>query len=209
MAMAEPDISVAIRPYYWFKDDWTKPLRMTKQEKFRIEDLVFLTGQLSGICVRRSELKYPFKEKRFVEFASGVLPILKSRKSVILKHNTVAVRIDSSDARKKHVYNESPTRNWVDVVMESYSDNPKLIKYLIDKISTNYIGLIQVKSYGGLDSVLDEISLLIKLRKRNMINLKFIFYSLLVILTPSFALRYMSRWFIYNVNQWFIAHGRR
>ena len=197
-----PSLAILVRPYYWFLENWEKPIRKTKYKNFGIEDLIFLTGQASGIAVRKKALNYPFSEKRFVEFAGGVLPIIRDYESKIANKPTVAIRIDSSAARSKEVYSESPTENWLSVIKENF--NRDFVKYMEKKISNNHIGLIQIKSYGGLRPTLKEIGILLRLNYQNLFNPKFWFYSLGVIIMPSWVLRKLSKWFIYNINQWFV-----
>lgn len=203
-----PAVGIVIRPYYWFQGSPDHIVRRTKMKDFKLHDLIFLCGQSSGIGVRKSMIKWPFQQLRFVEFASVGLKLIKETESIILKEPNVYVRIDSSDARKSHVYNESPTENWCKVIEESFVPNMDLINYLEHEIGKNYIGLIQIKSYGGEKAVMDEIKRLIHVRIANIISPKFWFYSLFVLLTPSFILRGLSSWFVYNVNQWFVRSKR-
>jgi glycosyltransferase involved in cell wall biosynthesis len=198
-----PDLKLLLRPYYWFKDDWKKPLRKTKYSDYKIEDLIFLTGQLSGIAVRKDALNYKFQEKRFVEFASGVLPIIRDYECKVGKE-TVAIRIDSSEARTKGVYDNSPALNWSTAIRQTFWQNPQLCAYMNKKIGSNYIGFIQIRSYGGIVPTLREIAITLWLNPLSIFNPKFYFYSLLVILTPACVLRFMAKWFICNINQWFV-----
>jgi glycosyltransferase involved in cell wall biosynthesis len=194
-------LGIAVRKYYWFKDNPEISLRRTKQNKFKLHDLVMLTGQLSGIAVKRELLNHEFKEMRFVEFSSGVLPIIRDHDSMIIDKNIVAVRINSSDSVNKEVYTQSPTANWRKVIYDTFIGNDNLIEHLETHLGNNHIGLIQVRCYGSYKQTLREIGQLYLMNPFNIFNPKFYIYSLTVLIIPAKILIKLKNTFIYYISK--------
>lgn len=197
---ANKEIGMLIRPYYWFKDSWLKPVRKTKVSNFKIEDIVMLCGQLSGIAVRKECLTKDFEPLTFVEFASGVLPIIKNHEVKILEKPTVAVRIGSSESCRSWVYEQSPTLNWLKVIEDNFKDNELLIVYFKAKLASNFIGLIQIRMYGGWKKVMREVGILFNLEPLIMFHPKFWFYFALIQF-PSQILKILRNWFMFTINR--------
>ncbi|HBA36495.1 TPA: hypothetical protein DCZ15_01320 [Candidatus Falkowbacteria bacterium] len=197
------EIGTVVRPYYWFEEDYRKPVRVTKQfDKTKVvsinspfgqvKDVVALADQLSGIGFRRKHIVGHFEVNPFVETASMVVKMLKQSSSVILKDNIVAVRIGFSNSRNCSVYQKSPMLSWANMINKVLIEEKfkKLKKYLIRNfIARNYIGLVQIKNYGGFKFLLREIWYLLKFRWQNIFNIRFWFFSLGTIIVPSVILR--------------------
>jgi glycosyltransferase involved in cell wall biosynthesis len=193
-------VGLVTRPYYWFNGDWKVPVRKTKMIGFTTEDMIFFSGQLSGVGVRKSMLKDKFQPLTFCEFVSGVMGIVKTNDSVVLGVPTVAVRINSSESCSAWVYAQSPIDNWMKVFKENFSDNPPLLEHLSKYLSRNFIGLLQIRMYGGYGKTLREIGKMVALDPLCIYNYKFWFYFSLVQL-PSPLLKKLRDLFIYRINK--------
>lgn len=182
-------LGILSRPYYWFKDDWRKPIRWTKRKNFGIIDLIFLCGQMSGIAIRKSMLETQFAPKTFIEFASVALPIIKKYDSKLTEEPTVAIRTSVSESRSAWVYESSPTTNWHEIMWDNFNDNPELILYLENKLARNYIGLLQIRMYAGWKKAMAEVGVLIDLDATILFHYKFWFYLFLIQL-PALLLKF-------------------
>jgi len=197
------DIGVVMRPYYWFDEDYLKPVRMTKQFERNeivslnsshelIKDVLDLSGQLSGIGFRKKYMNYFFSNEPFIETASMVIEILKSKNIIILKDNIVAVRIGHSNANSYSVYSKSPMLAWYNLTTRALAKEEfkPLRKYLIKNfIANNYIGLIQIKNFGSYQFLFREIWYLLKFRWYNIFNFSFWFFVVGTIIIPRFILK--------------------
>ena len=122
------DIGAVARPYFWFDEEITKPVRATKQlnpnknEIVRVTDdfaRIILTldvaGQLSGLAMRKKYLDTPFHKDIFPCHVYPFAAILKKHPIVFLKDYNLAVRIRSSQCRSVSlIYDKSPIESWVD-----------------------------------------------------------------------------------------------
>lgn len=194
------DIGVVTRPYYWFYEDIKVPVRAITpynkeidavisifDGKVQIRALFESAGQLSGLAYRKKYMDINFHEDVFTAHIYPFASILKKCKAVYLKDYTVAVRIESSMTRHKpDIYNVSPTKSWIKMFETVYSgDKYKDIRrQSIDLITTNFVGLVQLKNYASMKILLREILFLIKYRWLNIFNLRFWFFSLGTILAP-------------------------
>ena len=106
------DIGAVARPYFWFDEKITKPVRATKQLNPKENEIVRITddfdriiltidvaGQLSGLAMRRKYLDTPFHKDIFPCHVYPFAAILKKHPIVFLKDYNVAVRIRSSQCR--------------------------------------------------------------------------------------------------------------
>ena len=200
------DIGIVTRPYYWFNEDVSKSVRVTKQFSRNqiismdspyenIKDVIALADQISGIGFRKKYMNFSFRNKRFVEMASAVLPMLKNCKTVVLKDNIVAVRTSASGYRENSnslVFKNSPMMAWHDLITITYYEDKfrGLKEYLIRNfVAKNYVGLVQIKNFGSYKSLFREIYYLIKLRWLNIFNPRFWLFSIGTIIIPRFILR--------------------
>ena len=104
----------------------------------------------------------------------------------------MAVRIASSQTRfKSSIYDISPTESWVKMFNTVYHGRKykEIRKTGIEQMAVNFVGLVQLKNYSTFKNLIREIFILLKLRPLNLLNLKFWFFSLGCLITPSFILR--------------------
>lgn len=202
---SDEDIGVATRPYYWFYDDPNVAVREVSALRhhdaiFSLSDgpdvvrAVFASlGQLSGLAIRRSMIQLSFHENVFTSHIYPVAEVLSRHKGVFLAVPTVAVRIVSSQTRfKSEIYSPPPLRTWVDMTNTIFK-SPKhntirrdLLEFLGD---SNFLDLIQIRNYSTFRILFTEIGIFIKLRPRNIINLKFLVIVAASLLIPRFLLR--------------------
>lgn len=197
------NIGIVTRSYYWFIESVNHAVRVKKQfnsdiivsidDDFEaIKDVIALSDQISGIAFRKKFMRgFDFLNQAFVEMASMVLPMLKISNAVILKDNAIAVRIDKNGSMNPAIYIISPMLVWYDLIIESFNEEKfiPLRRYLIANfIANNYIGLVQIRSFGGIRYTLREIYYLVKLRWENIFNLQFWFFSIGLIVVPKFIL---------------------
>jgi glycosyltransferase involved in cell wall biosynthesis len=197
------DIGIVVRPYYWFEENYKKPVRATKQfDKTeivsidsswdKIRDVIFLSDNPSGIGFRKKFMSESFDNEPFVEMASMVANMVKKYQTVILNDNIVAVRINASGSTKRSTYLKSPMMAWYKLINRVFIEEKyKLLrKYLISNfIANNYIGLVQIKNYGGYRFLMREIWYLLKMRWQNIYSPGFWFFSIGTIVTPKIILR--------------------
>jgi len=212
-----PDIGAVARPYFWFDDEITKPVRATKQlnpdknEIVKITDnfdrlilTIDVAGQLSGLAVRRKFIDTPFHEDIFPCHVYPFIAILKKHPIVFLKDYNVAVRIRWSQCRSvSSIYDKSPIKSWVDFANSMFAKKEleKFRAYFIKNyVARNYVGLIQIRNYARYKYLFREIWMLLKYRWQNVFSLAFWFFSLGCALTPSFVLIPLVDWYKDKIN---------
>jgi hypothetical protein len=119
--------------------------------------------------------------------------------------DTIAVRMSSSQTTfLSSIYNPSPTLTWVLFSEEVFKDNNYLKNIFINEFTQNYLGLVQIKNYGYYRDLLADIYYLIIFRPQNLLNLKFWFFVLGVLLIPRKILIYMVNVFKNKFNKYFL-----
>lgn len=195
------DIGVVTRPYYWFDENITKPVRAIMPYDSNNDSVISIfdgekevqkifesVGQLSGLAYRMKYLDTDFHEETFPAHIYPFASITKKYKVVYLKDYTVAARIISSQTRfKSSIYNISPTESWVKMFQDVYlGEKYDLIRGQGVKFitTTNFLGLVQIKNYGSFSNLIREIYILVKYHWQNLFNPIFWFFSLGTILVP-------------------------
>jgi len=213
--MLSKEVGIVTRPYLWFEEDPSKPIRVKKQFRKnqivsinssfqKIVDVFGLADQISGIGLRKKYMEEVFSNRPFVEMASMVLPMLKKCKATILKDNIVGVTMGESGSRNPRVYQDSPMMVWRELINENFAEKKykKLRKYLDDNfIANNYVGLIQIKSYGTLRQLGREIYFLLKWRPKNFFSWQFWFFSIGVTICPRVILIRLVRFYHYELSK--------
>lgn len=171
-----PLLGVLGRYYYWFDKDPQKPIR------YKVSNNIYaLSDQISGMAFRRKFMKGKFSNEPFIEMASMVKNTLERSSYDIIESYTVAVRTTQSGSCNPKVYEKSPTKRWISVC-----GNQKFI-------STNFVGLVQIRLYGGLLKALKESFLLLSLRPLNVLDLRWWLFTLLIFLPKK-----LLKWLSYN-----------
>jgi len=217
------DIGAVARPYFWFDEKITKPVRATgqmnpqKNEIVRITDdferiilTIDVAGQLSGLAMRRKHIDTPFHEDIFPCHVYPFIAILKKHPIVFLKDYNLAVRIRSSQCRSvSWIYDKSPIQSWVDFANNVFpgKEFENFRAYFIKNyVAKNYVGLIQIRNYARYKYLLREIWMLLKYRWENIFSPSFWFFSLGCIVTPPFVLIPLTDWYKSKINSTKLKH---
>lgn len=214
--LLDDNIGVVTRPYFWFEKDINKPVRAVlpydenkdsvisvfdgKREFMKIFESV---GQLSGLAYRREFIEIPFNEECFPAHIYPFAGILRKHKCVFLKDYTVAVGIMDSQTRSvSSVYDLSPTESWLKMYRTVFAGSEyfQQRKWGEEHILTNFMGFVQLKNYAKRGTLIREIKIFIKNRKRNMFDLKFWFFALGALFIPRMVLIPLVDWYKSKVN---------
>lgn len=215
--MISEDIGAVARPYFWFDEKITKPVRATKQLNPKKNEIVRITddferiiltidvaGQLSGLAMREKYLDTSFHKDIFPCHVYPFAAILKKHPIVFLKDYNVAVRIRSSQCRSvSSIYDKSPIESWVDFFNNIFpgKEFEKFRKYAIKNyVAKNYVGLVQIRNYAKYRYLVREIWMLLKYRPENIWSPTFWFFSLGCLVTPPFILIPLVDWYKNNIN---------
>jgi glycosyltransferase involved in cell wall biosynthesis len=205
-------VGVTTRPFFWFEDQIDKPVRAiyppSVKEDLKISILnassaqiisIFNSlGQISGLSYRKKYLSRDFTDDVFPGHIYPFAEIFKNYSCVFLKDYIVATSLKTSQTRyNSKIYQESPLQAWVKMFNEVYG-MPVGNAYMrslqnrfvdighvgIQNISSQYEGLVQIKNYGSLISLLREICFYIKYNPGSLLCFKFWFYVLMTIFIP-------------------------
>lgn len=201
------DVNVVTRPYYWFYRDPQKPCRavypirenentaVTLDSGFdELSSVFWSIAQLSGLVFRRSSISVPFHRDIFTAHAWPFLTAMKTGKCVALDGYTIAVRTESSMTRHiSRVYEQSPLEAWKSLFSGVFEgDNwawARSCGYRYLAGPNTYVGLIQIRSYGGLRRVVRELVAIVHLRPGVLTQWEFVFFALLALLLPGVILK--------------------
>ena len=217
------DIGAVARPYFWFDEKITKPVRATRQlnpekdEIVKISDdferiilTIDVAGQLSGLAMRRKFLDTHFHEDIFPCHVYPFIAILKKHPVVFLKDYNLAVRIRSSQCRSvSSIYDKSPVQSWIDFANSLFPEKEleKLQKYFIKNyVAKNYVGLVQIRNYARYRYLLREIWLLLKYRWQNIYSFSFWIFSFGCTIIPPFILIPLVDWYKNEINSRKLRH---
>jgi glycosyltransferase involved in cell wall biosynthesis len=217
------DIGAVARPYFWFDEEITKPVRATGQlnpekgEIVKITDnferlilAIDVAGQLSGLAMRRKFLDTPFHKDIFPCHVYPFIAILKKHPIVFLADYNVAVRIRSSQCRSvSSIYDKSPVQSWIDFADNIFEEEEfkKFREYFIKNyVAKNYVGLVQIRNYAKYRYLWREIWMLLKYRPENIGSPTFWFFSLGCAITPPFILIPLVDWYKRKINSRKLRH---
>lgn len=205
--LLDDEIGAVTRPYYWFYQNYLVPVRVvTPYDKYsdaiitifdgelEVKKIFESVGQLSGLAYRKEYIESDFHEDIFPAHIYPFASITRKHKVVFLKDYTVAVRIESSQTRTiSKIYDISPTISWLEMINSVYNDEKfKTIKvYLKKQITTNFIGLVQIKNFSTFKNLIREIIILVKNRPVNLLDFRFWFFSIVAVIIPKKLLIYL------------------
>ncbi len=198
-------ITVVTRPYYWFQNDERRPVRRVapfdpRQDavlsiqggRGHVHALFRSAGQLSGLALRRSAMRREFHHHIFTAHVYPFADALTRGDAVFLKDFTVAVRIESSMTRHRAaIYEPSPTLTWMQLfdsvyAYPAFADARRYGRELM--LAHNAEGVVQIRATAGLRAALRELAIMLRLRPRNALALRFWFYAVLCSFLPGRAL---------------------
>lgn len=211
------NIGAVARPYFWFDEKISKPVRATKRlnpeknETVTIKDdferlilTIDVAGQLSGLAMRRKFLEIPFHEDIFPCHVYPFVAILKKHPVVFLKDYNLAVRIRSSQCRSiSSIYEKSPVESWVEFANAMFSEKEleKFGRHFIKNyVAKNYVGLVQIRNYAKYKYLWREIWMLLKYRWQNIWSPTFWFFSLGSAISPPPLLIRLVDWYKSSIN---------
>ncbi len=213
----DPDIGAVTRPYFWFDENISRPVRAKEQLNAEKNEIVTIKDnpakiitifetldQLSGLAYRRKFIDRPFHPDIFPCHVYPFASIFKNHPVIFLKDYNVAVRISSSQSRKiSSIYDKSPVLSWVEM-FESIFFEPQLAvlkEYCIRNfVAKNYVGLVQIRNYSRYKNLWREIRYLLKYRWQNIFNPPFWFFSLGCLIMPPRILIPLVDWYKNKIN---------
>ena len=216
-----PSIGFLTRPYFWFYDDFNKPIRhvpppnlethtiipsateLSKtnndvQIQKAVHTIFGSIGQISGLALRRKWIKEPFHEDIFPGHMYPIADMWKVHSGICIKEYIVALGTATSQSRTlSGIYDDSPTAQWMRMFRYNFKDRKyhKILDACTMHIATNYLGLIQIKNFSSLGNVFKEIVILLKYRFKNILEINFWFYAILSIFIPRKILTFITDWY--------------
>jgi len=216
-----PPVGFMTRPYFWFYDDIKKPIRhvpppnlkahtvitsatelSTMNDDIQIQKAVHAIfgsiGQISGLAMRRKWIKNPFHADIFPGHMYPIAHMWKSHPGIFIKEYILAVGTVTSQSRtRSDIYDDSPTEQWMRMFRSNFSDQKydKILNICTKHITTNFVGLIQIKNFSSQINTLKEVVILLKYRWQNIFDARFWFYSVISIFVPALILRRMTDWY--------------
>jgi glycosyltransferase involved in cell wall biosynthesis len=210
---SHPNVGALTRAYFWFHGDLHRPVRVKPpvdpagdvvlslrqadpQAVFRAFSSM---DQLSGLAMRRAWIEHPVHEHIFPAHVYPMASIWKKHDLMCLHDHTIAVRIESSQARYvSSIYNPSPIWTWVQM-FETVFPDPEFDdvrrRCIRDLVARNYVGLVQIRNYGRYSWLLREIGMLLRYRPLNVLAPQFWFLSLGCLVLPPVLLIPMVDWY--------------
>jgi glycosyltransferase involved in cell wall biosynthesis len=186
-----PMANAVSRPYYWFDQSLNSPIRQipnfgsskpelvtTESEWWKIERTLVAASQLTGLMYRRSGLREPFVNSIFPAHIYPLAGALRDGGVVYLPYPTVAVSVEHSQTRTlSSIYTESPAKAWITLYRKVFSED-RFKKMRVNGVKKhmgkNFVGLIQIRSFGRYRYFLRELSVMVGARKFNLIDPRFI-----------------------------------
>ena len=206
-----PQANAVSRPYFWFDKSIGSPIRQipnfnsslpelvtTESSWWKIERTLVAASQLTGLMYRRSGLREPFVNSIFPAHIYPLAGALRDGGVVYLPYPTVAVSVEHSQTRTlSTIYRESPAKAWITLYRKVFSgDQFKKIRVngVKKHMGKNFVGLIQIRSFGRYRYFLRELCVMIYARRMNVIDPRFILSALgLALLPRSFIITFVSK----------------
>ena len=212
----DPTIYAVTRPYFWFFNDLTNPVRAKKKLSSRpirvdssspneiIVEVLRTIDQLSGLVFRRDALENRVTTDVFTAHSAAFLWALANHAVTWCPEFRVAVRIEHSHSRLSGDYEQSPVQTWVSALDQYLL--PSLIhpqQVVREFCGRNALGLLQIRNYArhGWRKVVQEARLMLRLRPKNAIDPQFIAIVTLCLVTPRRVLRPLTHWTRNKVNR--------
>ena len=206
-----PQANAVSRPYFWFDESIGSPIRQipsfstsmpelvtADSEWWKIERTLVAASQLTGLMYRRSGLREPFVNSIFPAHIYPLAGALRDGGVVYLPYPTVAVSVEHSQTRTlSTIYRESPAMAWITLYRKVFSgDQFKKIRVngVKKHMGKNFVGLIQIRSFGRYRYFLRELGVMIYARRMNLIDPRFILSALgLALLPRGFIIAFVSK----------------
>lgn len=227
-----PDCGFLTRPYFWFYDDIKKPIRYVSPPNNKLHTIIPSVneliksngnaqidnavstifgsiGQISGLAIKRKLIKTSFHKDIFPGHMYPIANIWKNHQGICIKDYIVAIGTETSQSRiMTGIYDDSPTEQWIRMFQANFGDSKykKIFLSCIKHITTNYIGLIQIKNFSTISHIMKEIHLLFHYRPMNIISIRFWFFVLISIFIPAKVLKNITDWYKQNILSKTVPH---
>ena len=143
----------------------------------------------------RFRIEHGVHEHIFTAHVYPMASVWKNHDLMCLKDNTIAVRIESSQARfVSSIYNPSPIQTWVQLFETVYpeAEYAALRQHCIrDFIARNYVGLVQIRNFGRYSWLWREIGMLLKYHPANLCHPAFWMFTIGCAVLPARMLIHM------------------
>jgi len=196
-----PKANAVSRPYYWFDKSLNSPIRQipnfgsstpelvtTESDWWKIERTLVAASQLTGLMYRRSGLREPFVDSIFPAHIYPLAGALRDGGVVYLPYPTVAVSVEHSQTRTlSSIYTESPAMAWITLYRKVFAGDEFTavrVNGIKKHMGKNFVGLIQIRSFGKYRYFLRELGVMIGARRFNLIDPRFIFTALGLTILP-------------------------
>jgi len=196
-----PESNAVSRPYYWFDRSLEKPIRQIpnlgstfpelvtlKSEWWKVERTLVAASQLTGLMYRRSGLREPFVNSIFPAHIYPLAGALRDGGVVYLPYPTVAVSVEHSQTRTlSSIYTESPAMAWITLYRKVFAGDEFTavrVNGIKRHMGKNFVGLIQIRSFGKYRYFLRELGVMMGARRFNLIDPRFIFTALGLTVLP-------------------------
>ena len=196
-----PSARAVSRPYFWFNDSLNSPIRQipnlgallpelvtTDSEWWKIERTLIAASQLTGLMYRRSGIREPFVNSIFPAHIYPLAGALRDGGVVYLPYPTVAVSIEHSQTRTlSSIYTESPAMAWITLYRKVFAGDEFTavrVNGIKKHMGKNFVGLIQIRSFGKYRYFLRELGVMMGARRFNVIDPRFIFTALGLTVLP-------------------------
>ena len=201
-ALSEFPKAIAVsRPYYWFDESLNLPIRQipnfdsslpelvtTDSEWWKIERTLVAASQLTGLMYRRSGLREPFVNSIFPAHIYPLAGALRDGGVVYLPYPTVAVSIEHSQTRTlSSIYRESPAMAWITLYKKVFAEDKfKTVREngVKKHMGKNFVGLIQIRSFGRYRYFLRELGVMIYARRMNIVDPRFVLTAIGLAVLP-------------------------
>ena len=201
-ALSEFPQAIAVsRPYYWFDESLNLPIRQipnfdsslpelvtADSEWWKIERTLVAASQLTGLMYRRSGLREPFVNSIFPAHIYPLAGALRDGGVVYLPYPTVAVSIEHSQTRTlSSIYRESPAMAWITLYKKVFAEDKfkAIRKNGVKKhMGKNFVGLIQIRSFGRYRYFLRELGVMIYARRMNIVDPRFVLTAIGLAVLP-------------------------
>lgn len=196
-----PQANAVSRPYFWFDKSLNSPIRQipsfdsslpelvtTDSEWWKIERTLVAASQLTGLMYRRSGLREPFVNSIFPAHIYPLAGALRDGGVVYLPYPTVAVSIEHSQTRTlSSIYRESPAMAWITLYKKVFAEDKfkTIRKNGVKKhMGKNFVGLIQIRSFGRYRYFLRELGVMIYARRMNIVDPRFVLTAIGLAVLP-------------------------
>jgi glycosyltransferase involved in cell wall biosynthesis len=191
-ALSEFPQAIAVsRPYFWFDKSLNSPIRQipnfdsslpelvtADSEWWKIERTLVAASQLTGLMYCRSGLREPFVNSIFPAHIYPLAGALRDGGVVYLPYPTVAVSIEHSQTRTlSSIYRESPAMAWITLYKKVFAEDKFTTvrkNGLMKHMGKNFVGLIQIRSFGRYRYFLRELGVMIYARRMNVVDPRFV-----------------------------------